>query len=236
MENNIELNEKQNLNFFGSVEIPPELTREFNKCMETYNGARPYTPKHANNMGLFFENEVITEDMMFPMEKDVFEKTEEILALMGGKPKNIDSIKIISVQKDQNIELLRDSFGWIDLENRTIYIYRPHLSLMSSYAGALLYECTIAKLNCVAPTTIRSDALFSKISGNIALNAFAMMDKIEKEYKQKSFRNQREAEKYKQEAEEYRRESEKYQQEAEKNKKEIEKYKPMILFPCYNIS
>lgn len=75
-------------------------------------------------------------------EKEVYNITDSILKLIGGKPKNVK--KIVIVEKIYESELFNETLGlWIAGENK-ILIKRKQLKSLEQYAGTLLHECAHA--------------------------------------------------------------------------------------------
>ena len=75
-------------------------------------------------------------------EKEVYNITDSILKLIGGKPKNVK--KIVIVEKIYESELFNETLGlWIAGENK-ILIKRKQLKPLEQYAGTLLHECAHA--------------------------------------------------------------------------------------------
>ncbi|MHA1756629.1 MAG: ATP-binding protein, partial [Promethearchaeota archaeon] len=77
-------------------------------------------------------------------ERKIFEKTNEILRYIGGKPKNVREIKI---SKKMSIDpfTFSESAGIWDSENEQIVIKRNQLKSVKSYAGTLLHEIAHAQ-------------------------------------------------------------------------------------------
>ena len=75
-------------------------------------------------------------------EKEVYNITDSILKLIGGKPKNVK--KIVIVEKIYESELFNETLGlWIAGENK-ILIKRKQLKSLEQYAGTLLHKCAHA--------------------------------------------------------------------------------------------
>lgn len=75
-------------------------------------------------------------------EKEVYNITDSILKLIGGKPKNVK--KIVIVEKIYESELFNETLDlWIAGENK-ILIKRKQLKSLEQYAGTLLHECAHA--------------------------------------------------------------------------------------------
>lgn len=75
-------------------------------------------------------------------EKEVYNKTDDILKLIGGTPKNVK--KIVIVEKIYESELFNETLGlWMPMENK-ILIKRNQLKSIKQYSGTLLHECAHA--------------------------------------------------------------------------------------------
>ncbi len=75
-------------------------------------------------------------------EREVYNKTDDILKLIGGTPKNVT--KIIIVEKIYESEPFIETLGlWMPMENK-ILIKRNQLKSIKKYSGTLLHECTHA--------------------------------------------------------------------------------------------
>ncbi len=75
-------------------------------------------------------------------EREVYNKTDDILKLISGIPKNVR--KIIIVEKIYESELFNETLGlWMPMEN-TILIKRNQLKSIKQYSGTLLHECAHA--------------------------------------------------------------------------------------------
>ncbi len=74
-------------------------------------------------------------------EKQVYSKTDAILNLIGGKPKNVKTITI--VERLYEADMLGILGLWVSEKNE-IMIKRSQLHSISQYAGTLLHECAHA--------------------------------------------------------------------------------------------
>mgnify|MGYP002710045013 CR=1 FL=1 len=89
-----------------------------------------------------FTPQILEIDSLSVTERKVYDMTEKILELIGGKPVNVKSIQI--VEKIYESEFFNETVGlWIPQENR-ILIKRKQLTTINSYAGTLLHECAHA--------------------------------------------------------------------------------------------
>lgn len=81
----------------------------------------------------------IAEWAMTRQEKLVYQQTNNILNLIGGKPKNIRNIYI--VDKIYDSDSAYETVGLYRPELNEILICRSQLASLSAYAGTLLHEC-----------------------------------------------------------------------------------------------
>ncbi|MHC1695430.1 MAG: hypothetical protein AB9835_09210 [Eubacteriales bacterium] len=75
-------------------------------------------------------------------EKSIYQKTDSILALIGGKPINVRRICISETIYSN--ELFSETVGLWEPVNSRIIIKRKQLRSLSTYAGTLLHECAHA--------------------------------------------------------------------------------------------
>lgn len=116
--------------------------------MEDYNSRKDNeqvlvtTNQYIINEQSRFSPDVVDVSSLTSEELNVYNKTDQILELIGGKPKNVNSIQI--VEKIYESEILYKTVGlWIGSENR-ILIKRECLCSISKYSGILLHECAHA--------------------------------------------------------------------------------------------
>lgn len=113
--------------------------------MEDYNAgatdgrtlitAKQYIKEEQNR----FVPKVIAIDSLSADERKVYDKTEKILELIGGKPSNVKIIQI--ADRIYESEFFNKTLGlWIPEEGR-ILIKREQLRDLKYYAGTLLHEC-----------------------------------------------------------------------------------------------
>jgi hypothetical protein len=86
-----------------------------------------------------FEFEFVEPSELTAKERRVFERTKEIMALVGGKPKAVRGVKIsetMRLGKSGNVEVV----GVWEPDIGRIVIKRSQLSSLADYAGTLLHE------------------------------------------------------------------------------------------------
>ncbi len=93
-----------------------------------------------------FEFKFIDVDNLTPSEKDIFDKTDMIFKLIGGRPKNVNEIKISETMRMENYSSSEASGTWESSIGRII-IKRSQLSSLNEYAGTLLHETAHAISN-----------------------------------------------------------------------------------------
>lgn len=99
-------------------------------------------------------------------ERKIYSQTEQILDIVGGKPKNVDYIKISeTMEMDNNLD--NESVGlWIP-DKRTIVIKRSQLVDLTTYAGTLVHEAIHAKSGFV-DVTRAFETYLTSIIGNLS--------------------------------------------------------------------
>lgn len=126
---------------YNPVVVPDNLINK----MEDYNTgavegktlttARQYVKEEQSR----FVPKVVDVNSLTADERKVYDKTEKILELIGGKPSNVKDIQI--VDKIYESEIYNETVGlWISDEKR-ILIKRKQLGKLNNYAGTLLHEC-----------------------------------------------------------------------------------------------
>ena len=81
----------------------------------------------------------IEEKQLTQSEKKIYEKTDKILALIGGKPFCVKQIKISETIYES--EIFTETVGVWDPIESLIVIKRKQLVNLQSYAGTLIHEC-----------------------------------------------------------------------------------------------
>jgi hypothetical protein len=86
-----------------------------------------------------FKFKFIEPSKLTASEKEIFDKSDEILRLIGGRPHNVKVIKISEVMRKE-LGSLSETTGLWDQLTGTIIIKRSQLSSLRGYAGTLLHE------------------------------------------------------------------------------------------------
>ncbi len=109
----------------GDVDTKGEPMRELKEFIHEYNEG--------------FEFKFVKPENLSPTEKEVFNKTQAILDLIGGKPKEVKEIKISETMiKDPNS--FKEADGVCNVRTGIIIIKRSTLESLAKYAGTLLHE------------------------------------------------------------------------------------------------
>ena len=123
-----------------TIIIVPESVIEKIKREKDYNG-KPIRvlEQYIKEFNESFEFKFVSEKDMTQVELKIFNKTRDILNLIGGKPKNVKKILISETMR-------LESFGYDETEglweeqNQRIIIKRNQLKNLQTYAGTLLHE------------------------------------------------------------------------------------------------
>ena len=109
-------------------------------------GQTDVTGKPIRDLGQFsfeytesFEFKFVNPEDLKTQERKVFDKTEAILRLIGGKPKIVREIKISETMRKQLGSFVEAEGVWERGKGRVI-VKRSTLSSVESYAGTLLHE------------------------------------------------------------------------------------------------
>lgn len=129
---------------YNPVVIPSNLANK----MEDYNkGAKDgetftTTNQFISEIQSKFKPIFIDIDKLTKAEKKVYEKTDQILQLIGGKPRRVKEIKITEKIFEQ--EFYYETVGLWEPNDNRILIKRKQLCSVSEYASTLLHECAHA--------------------------------------------------------------------------------------------
>ena len=130
---------------FNPVIVPDNLAIKMNDYNEgakegtTLNTTQQYYADQEKT----FEPKVIPVKQLNFAEKKVFERTNEILELIGGKPTVVKDILIAETLYNANYR--PDVVGLWSQDKGRILIKRSQLKDFQSYAGTLLHECAHAR-------------------------------------------------------------------------------------------
>ncbi len=143
-------NIKEKIN--GLEDIEGNIIRDLDEFTSEYNDS--------------FKFKFIKEKDLTKEEKEIFERTKEILELIGGKPKKVKEIKISETMRiDKNL-LIETSGLWEPLE-QIIIIKRNQLKDLKSYSGTLLHEISHVKSG-ESDVSIEFENELTKVIGKIS--------------------------------------------------------------------
>ena len=109
------------------------------------------------------------EDELAPDERDVFDRTDEILALRGGRPETVREIAISETMRIAEAGYGETAGLWDPKEHR-IVIKRAELRSLETYAGTLLHEVAHAVSGTPDVSAAFEDALTAE-TGEVARTA-----------------------------------------------------------------
>ncbi|MEE9594840.1 MAG: hypothetical protein V3V92_05510 [Candidatus Hydrothermarchaeales archaeon] len=114
----------------GSKDISGDLIRDLDQFYKEYDES--------------FDFKFVEPSNLVPSEREIFNKTELILGLIGGKPSNISEIKISETMKKE-LGSFSEATGLWEGSTGMIIIKRDQLESFESYAGTLLHEVAHAR-------------------------------------------------------------------------------------------
>jgi len=117
-----------------------------------------------------FEFKFVDEKHLTKNEKDVFNKTKELLGLIGGKPKNVKEILISETMRLESMGYSEASGLW-EPYNKRIIIKRDQLKGLKSYAGTLLHEIAHA-LSGASDVSREFENELTRLLGRVSDNFF----------------------------------------------------------------
>lgn len=109
----------------GAKDISGTIIRDLSQFFTEYNES--------------FEFSFVDPGDLTASERRVFGMTDEILDLMGGKPRKVKEIKISETVRKELGSLVKTAGVW-ERSTQRIIIKRSQLSEIKSYAGTLLHE------------------------------------------------------------------------------------------------
>jgi hypothetical protein len=116
-----------------------------------------------------FEFKFVDPKQLSRSERDVFELTNDLFELIGGKPKNVKGIEISETMRKKIGSFVEDVGLWESSTGRII-IKRSTLTSIEEYSGTLLHEISHA-LSGADDVTRDFELKLTDIMGKIALKA-----------------------------------------------------------------
>lgn len=122
---------------------------------EKIRGTKDYKGNPIRDLGQYtkewnesFEFKFVDEEDLSKSEREIFYKTDKILGLVGGKPKNVNKILISETMRLETAGYSEAAGLWEESHQRII-IKRDQLKDLKSYAGTLLHEIAHARSSAV---------------------------------------------------------------------------------------
>lgn len=109
----------------GSLDISGKPIRDLSQFTQEYNES--------------FDFKFISPDRLSSSERNIFECTNKILHLVGGKPSVVHEIKISETMRSEIGSFVETDGLWEKTKNRII-VKRSSLKNIAAYAGTLLHE------------------------------------------------------------------------------------------------
>lgn len=113
----------------GMRDVDGNKIRDLNQFTKEYNES--------------FEFKFIDEKGLTPKEIEIFKLTDDILSLIGGKPKRVSDIKVSETMRIDSSTLIPAAGLW-EPSNGRIIIKRSELRSIKDYAGTLIHEASHA--------------------------------------------------------------------------------------------
>ncbi|HDI73146.1 MAG TPA: ATP-binding protein [Candidatus Altiarchaeales archaeon] len=86
-----------------------------------------------------FEFKFVNPDELTPHERKIFNMTNKIFSLIGGKPRQIKNVKVSETMKKELGSFIEANGIW-DPKTKSIIVKRSQLKNVEKYAGTLLHE------------------------------------------------------------------------------------------------
>lgn len=136
--------EKARSGGYDIISIPDNLKSKLHNTTDFNGGKIRDLGEFYNEYKESFHYNFIDPNALNMHEKMIWDKTNEILSLIGGKPYNVKEIKISeTMQKDYST--FREASGIWDHSMGRIIIKRSELESLESYGGVLLHEICHAR-------------------------------------------------------------------------------------------
>ncbi len=99
-------------------------------------------PQYAREFDESFEFEFVSPEDLTAAERRIYDKTERIFNLIGGRPREIRTVRISETMRPDSLGA--DAHGAWDSDESLVVIKRSQLADLESYAGTLLHEAAHA--------------------------------------------------------------------------------------------
>jgi hypothetical protein len=126
------------------VTIPENLRDKIGKDVDSEGNPIRDLTEFTKEWNDSFEFKFVEPKKLSNSERLVFEQTEKILALIGGRPPNVKEILISETMRMQ-VGIYSEAAGLWEERKQRIIIKRTQLRDLKSYAGTLLHEIAHAR-------------------------------------------------------------------------------------------
>ena len=129
---------------FNPVVIPTSLSQKMDdynsgsNSGDVFNTTRNFIERQQQS----YNPVIVDRASLTGAERQIFDQTDSILELIGGKPRNVKQIVI--AEKIYEHEYLTETLGLWESQMNRIVVKRSQLKSMKLYAGTLLHECSHA--------------------------------------------------------------------------------------------
>lgn len=121
------------------VVVPQNIRRKLKDAVDITGAPIVDLDRYKSQWNESFQFSFVDPDDLPPDERAIFDRTDEILALRGGRPPNVRSILISTTMRLGTSGYAEATGLWEPKEHR-IVIKREELGSLDSYAGTLLHE------------------------------------------------------------------------------------------------
>lgn len=121
------------------VIVPDSVRRKLRSAVDITGEQIRDLTQYREEWEASFQFTFVSVDDLTPAERAVFDRTEDILALRGGRPKNLRTIAISETMRPGSGGFQEAVGLWEPLEFR-IVVKRSQLGSLTSYAGTLMHE------------------------------------------------------------------------------------------------
>ncbi|MFN8395913.1 MAG: ATP-binding protein [Bacteroidia bacterium] len=129
---------------YGVVVIPESLGYKIRGLSDHTGNPIIDFGQFAANYGDSFVYEFIDPKKLTAMELEVYQHTETIVGLFGGKPRNVAAIKISATMR-KDFFANNETLGCWDERTNSIVVSRKILRSIKYYSGTLIHELVHAK-------------------------------------------------------------------------------------------
>jgi len=129
---------------FKIVTIPENIKQKIRGLKDIKGSPIRDLNEYRTEWNKSFEFKFVKEIDFTNSEREVFTKTDEILNLIGGKPRKVKNI-LISETMRLETGSYRGAVGLWESDNKRVIIKRDQLKNLKSYAATLLHEIAHAK-------------------------------------------------------------------------------------------